>query len=213
MKRLLLVLLAWLLASCATTDDPNSPYYIVPTGSRLTLLTELEFPPNEGTLHIQFGRILPPSRINELEGYCYLDLRTVVDQWQTVKPGEFEIYRVNRGSGSLWVSAPLVVAGMGSGEGPTQWYYKTYFWLRSPMQPQVSKLTCLADRLTAGGLVGSWLTVPQIQETLDGIFTLTLADEATSVIWSPAETQGKPEPMRLGSASVLGQVGEPRYLR
>ena len=177
MKRLLISMMALILGSCATTDDPTSPYFAVPTGSRLTLLTELEFPPNTGTLHIQFGQVLPLASVQRLEGYCFLDLNIVSDKRQTVEPGEFEIYRVNRANGSLWVSAPVMVAGMGSGEGPTNWYYKTRFWVRSAAQPQVSKLTCLADRLTAGGLVGSWMTVPEIQDTLDGIFALTLASE------------------------------------
>ena len=175
--RRLLPLLALLLGGCATVDDPNSPYFVVPTGSRLTLLTELEFRPNQGTLHIQFGSVLPAASMQPLEPYCFLDLNVVQEERQTVQPDEFEIYRVNRANGSLWVSAPVMVASVGSGSGPTNWYYKTHFWLRSPAQPRVSKLTCLVDRLTAGGLVGSYLSVPEIQQTLDGIFTLTLAGE------------------------------------
>ena len=177
MKPWLAPLLVLLVGGCAPTyDKPDSPYYLVPTGSRLTLLTDLEFQPDQGILHFQFGETIPAPAVRELQPYCVMYPYTVSEQRQVIKPGEFEIYRVNRGAGPLWVGAPVMVAQMDD-DGPSHWYYKTYLYAQSPTRAERFQLICLVDRLTASGLIGSWLTVDEIRETLQGIFTLTLAGE------------------------------------
>lgn len=178
MKPWLAPLLVLLTGGCASTDySPDSPYYRVPTGSRLTLLTDLEFEPDQGILHFQFGQTVPPPAVKELQPFCVLYPNTVSEQRRVIKPGDFEIYRVKRGAGPLWVAVPVMVAQT-TESGPSHWYYKTYFYARSPTGTERFQLICLADRLTASGLVGSWLTVQEIRQTLQGIFTLTLAGEA-----------------------------------
>lgn len=177
MKRLLTPLMALVLGACATTSfDSGSPSYRIPEGSRLTLETELEFMPEAGILHIQYGQVMRTPAVNRLEPYCVVYLKTIRDERQLIEPGEFEIVRVRRANGPLWVSTPVKVA-MTSDGGPTNWYYKTHFRLQSPPGPEISEITCLVDRLTASGLIGSYLTVSDIQETLQGVFTLTLAEQ------------------------------------
>jgi len=171
-------LLMVLLTACTNIHDygVNSPHYLVPAGSHLTLEETLELGPDQATVYLQYGRPVASSEVEEWAPHCFLELRTVSSEWRQVEPGEFEIHRVTREVSPLWVQVPTRVASVDSGGGPSQLFYRTRLFLRSASQADVYRLNCQVDRMEAQGLsLESHLRVADIRSTLGDIFTLTLA--------------------------------------
>lgn len=170
-----------LLTACTPVHHygVNSPYYLVPEGSSLTLEKTLELGPDQATVYLQCGRPVASSEVEEWAPHCFLELRTVSSEWRQVVPGEFEIYKVTREVSPLWVRVPTRVASIDSGGGLSQLYYRTRFYLRSASHPDVYRLNCQVDRMEAQGLsLQSHLSVADFRKTLEGIFTLTLAQRS-----------------------------------
>jgi len=171
-------LLMVLLTACTNARHygVNSPYYLVPAGSHLTLEKTLELGPEQASVYLQYGRPVASSEVEEWAPHCFLDLRTVSSEWRQVAPGEFEIYKVTREVSPLWVQGPTLVASIDSGSGTSQLFYRTRFYLRSASQADVHRLSCQVDRMEAQGLsLDSHLSVADIRNTLEGVFTLTIA--------------------------------------
>ncbi len=183
MGRLLAVPLVLLLTACAIPgqDDINSSNFLLPAGSYLTLNQELEIPRDDTTVYIQYGRtmsLLDLTELQEWEPHCFLQLHTRSEKPQKVAPDRFEILRVKREVSELWVNRPVLMAYGGSDGGPTQVFYRTRYFLNSPNQPDVWRLSCQIDRMEAQGLsFDRWLTLAQTRETLDGVFDLILPGE------------------------------------
>jgi len=171
-------LLIVLLSACTNVHHygVNSPYYLVPAGSHLSLEKTLELGPEQATVYLQYGQPVASSEVEEWAPHCFLELRTVSSEWRQVAPGEFEIYKVTREVSPLWVQVPTLMASVDSGGGPSQLYYRTRFYLRSASEANVYRLNCQVDRMEAQGLsLESHLSVADIRKTLEGIFTLSLA--------------------------------------
>ncbi len=182
MKKLLTTALALSITACAGTGQgPQEPYsFATPPGSYFTLLQPVESPRENTTIYIQHGRILPSNTVEEWAPHCFFELYTLVTEPRVVEPDEFEIQRVTREANPLWVGLPTMVAyGGGADGGPTQLFYRTRFYISSPTQEDVWRLTCQIDRMEAQGpSYDKWLTVDQVRETLEGLFTLTVKDAA-----------------------------------
>jgi hypothetical protein len=185
MIRLAFALLLLGLAGCETGQHygVESPYYRYPQGTRFVLNRPLEIPADSATVRLQFGRVVARNGVREIEPHCIFEVRGVSPQPQQVAPDEFEITEVRRGTGSIAAgpapSPAFVRTGMGIGfggdRGPTQIYYKTEFFLRSPSQPNVYAMTCQSVQfLSASPAYQRHVTVPEILEALGDVFTLSL---------------------------------------
>jgi hypothetical protein len=185
MLRLAFALFLLGLAGCETGQHygVESPYYRYPQGAWLVLNRPLEIPADSATVRLQFGRVVARNEVREIEPHCIFEVRGLSPQPQQVAPDEFEITEVRRGTGSIAagpVASPaLVRTGMGFGfggdRGPSQIYYKTEFFLRSPSQPNVYAMTCQSVQfMSASPAYQRHVTVPEIQEALGDVFTLAL---------------------------------------
>ena len=196
MRKSVLTLACLGLAACATAPGPyqDLAYQRVQPGSRLTLNVPLQIPAGQAHVDIQ------ATGSGESDPYCVFEVSGVFESPQMVEPDTFDIYQVGRSisPSNYWgLQGPVMLASVGIGIGigtgyggwlagpddsaPSQIFYKTRFWLRSAKQPNVMKMTCMWDQMTASGAAfARHLTVPEIRAALGKTFTLTLAGGPTS---------------------------------
>jgi len=174
-----------ILAGCGTTKryGMDSPYYSYPYGVRLILNQPLDIPPDSATIRLQYGQVVPRNGVQEQDPHCIFELSTVAPTPQRVEPDEFSVTRVRRSTSTIarGESAPtgLVRVGLSSGSsGPTNYYYKTEFFLHSDSQPNVLLMTCQSNQNYTP--LKRHLTVAEIRQALGSIFTLILPSDADS---------------------------------
>lgn len=182
MKWIVPAIATTLLAACQTTayeGDENSPYYVVPAGSHLTLNRDLAIPAHESAVFLQGGQVLPKVQVNFYQSHCKFEVRRVLDAAQTVRVDEFVVTKVVQ-SMEHSVRAPMrlasssVIGGVEDG-GQSLRTFATRLDLRSDSQPEVLRLTC-----------GHWdypplashLSIRQIRKVFGDIFTLRIAPKS-----------------------------------
>ena len=175
MRQCMLSVVALWLTACQplALQDEISPHYLPPLGSRLILNRGITIPPNQLSVYLQHGKILPSRDVDAYQPNCKFELRDIFEYAQHITPDQFEIYKIQRDS-QLVLSQPITIATLGrmsDGDAPMAEIYSTTFYLRSPKQPQVLYLTCQHwdDPST-----GSHLNIKQIRKTLGDIMSLEI---------------------------------------
>lgn len=182
MKQLILIISFTFLAGCQNifevAKDENSPYYLVPVGSKLILNQELTIPVGKAGIYIQNGKALPNANYRQYYSHCRFELLTVSETTQSVKPDEFIIHKVTRERGfmghtnRIQLAGLNLIAGMGDKDsGRDDEFHGTLMYLRSERQPDVYRIYC-----------GEWgelfhvrlMSIRDIRKQLDKIFTLEL---------------------------------------
>ncbi|MGA7179819.1 MAG: hypothetical protein WBX11_09585 [Thiobacillaceae bacterium] len=174
------LVLLFVLAGCETTGGYgiDSPYYRFPNGVRLILNQPLEIPPDSATVRLQYGQVVARNGVQEQDPYCIFEVSTVAEGPQRVQTGEFSVTQVRRSNSTIArdESVPnggLMRVSMGSDSaGPTNYYYKTEFFLHSDAQPNVLLMTCQSNQNYTP--IKRYLTVAEIRQALGNIFTLNL---------------------------------------
>jgi hypothetical protein len=179
-----LSIVAALLAACASlyTGDENSPNYLVPAGSTLTLRQPLAIPPETAGVYLQDGRTMGYADVRRLYPYCKLELKTRRDVARTVTPDVITIVHTDQtivddatGEASAapytqLASNQLVDMGGESG-GPTIKTFATRMRLHSEKQPDLARLVCAQQGYL---VVDRHVTIGEIRRVLGelGAFTL-----------------------------------------
>jgi hypothetical protein len=164
--------LAVLLGGCAGLEspDPASPYYAYTSGWVVQLDRPLEIEPGAATVRLQYGRIVPRNSVQEQDPFCIVELDTVRNEPQILKPGRFEVWRVTRNVSTITAVAksPLIRAAHVFDDGsPTFLYFITEFRLRDPAQPNLRSMTCAWNQMAPGNMsLMRHLTVDEINWTL-----------------------------------------------
>lgn len=131
--------------------NENSPFYVVPAGSRLVLERELTIPGNRAAVYIQGGQTRSYRDVNPYYPYCKFEVRSPRDTMQKIQPDDFAVTRAFQETPPMvraepqrpGVSARLVrVSSMDSDSGVSATVFATTMWLRSDRQPDVSRMTC-----------------------------------------------------------------------
>lgn len=141
------------LPACQTSfeDNENSPYYVLPPGTRLILNQTLTIPAEQVAVWLQDGRVVPANDANMYYPHCKLELRRRLATVQTVAPDEFVVTRVTRSllhsvhapaTGKRWLVAAGFGINLGGGDGPSIQTFATRMDLGSDRQPEVLRLTC-----------------------------------------------------------------------
>lgn len=191
--------LALALVACQTTShvgDEDSPYYVVPVGSRVILNRQLTIPPDRAGVFLQDGQVVAPGYTGQLRSYyphCKFEVRRPMPTAQTINPDEFVVTRVSRqwasavDSGMLQYAAvnrdmlrPVAakdgrrrVADSDQDSGPNIRAFVTTMELGSDRQPHVARLVCAQwgypheDR---------HVTIKEIRRALGDLATLRLAE-------------------------------------
>lgn len=183
--RIALLLLALLQAAgCVTqyTGNEDSSYYLVPTGSNLTLNRELIFGPEEVGVYFQKGQQVGKSQIDLYRPHCKLELNDRLGTEQHVAPDEFTVIRSTQ-EVIHSVGLPIMLAAGGNvrlyfggqigRDSPSPELYATRLVLRSARQPNVRSLTC--GHLESPPVDAVHLSIRQIRDALGTVFTLQIA--------------------------------------
>lgn len=175
--------LAAMLSACQTyAGNENSPYYVVPAGSRLTLQQELTIPPDELSVFIQNGRVLRNAEVQHYYPFCKFELYQKSATQRTVRPDEITITRAmqqRRQTGAFTDAGALHFARLSlaqdedDGDDGQIQSYTTRMNLRSEKQPDIFRLTC-AQWAYPGDIGDRHLTIAEIRRTLEPVFALHL---------------------------------------
>jgi hypothetical protein len=167
------------LAGClgaSYVGNENSPYYLVPVGSRLTLHRALTIPGDQVAVFLQDGRLISSGGVRTLYPHCKFEVRRIATSARSVRPDEFIVTRVTQelvhsvDAGTLRYASALRTRGVSTdGDGPSLQAFATYLYLASDRQPDVFRLGC-----------GQWgymprdrhVTIAEIRRTLGDVFTL-----------------------------------------
>ncbi|MDH3514774.1 MAG: hypothetical protein OEM83_07900 [Gammaproteobacteria bacterium] len=162
LKRLLLAL-PLLFSSCHGRDesDENSPFFVIPAGSRLVLHQAVTVPAFSAGAYLQGGSWIPWNQISRYHPYCKLELQQPMDSVQTVEPDEFVITRARE---ELETQEGLEIRAR-------------VLELSSGRQPHVHLLSCAIWQSPSGGQPVSGR---ELRQALGGIFTLELPGRAPS---------------------------------
>jgi hypothetical protein len=163
-----------LLSSCQTRSylgNENSPHYVVPAGSRVTLTQALKIPPDQLAVYVQNGRVLRNVEVLHDSPFCKFELDRLSAIARDVQPDELLVTRSaqERSRGVASLPAPVQLAT--SGDVPSIESLSTRMDLRSGKQPEVARLTC-----ARWGYPGfdEHVSIAEMRQTLSGLFTLRL---------------------------------------
>jgi len=178
MRSVLFIPLLLTLSACSSGPYPvNSPYYLVPAGSKVVLNQELTIPPDAGRVYIQYGKVVSPVEKNNYYAHCWFLSWKVLDTTQLIKPDTFivtntqhleDIVKIN--TGRQYASNELAF-GMFVDSAPQALIYTTELSIHSDTQPNIRRFAC-----------GYWenpsdaqhLTVAQMQQALGSIAVIQL---------------------------------------
>jgi len=188
MRRLLLPILLVFVGSCQTTryeGNEDSPYYLVPVGSVLTLNQDIEIPPHRVTVFLQDGQLKPLSQINQYYPHCKFEVLKIRDISQTVHADRFTIEKAVQeitnsvDAGGIQLAGISLGIGIGShgGDGTSAQTFATRLSLRSARQPDVYLLSCGQWAFPSDG---QHVSIREIRRVLGKIFTLQLAPATVS---------------------------------
>ena len=170
------------LCSCAAQLEVNlaSPYFNAFAGSKLFLLQSIEIPAETASVYIQDGKVKTFNDINRYSAYCNFEVNTRMDVRQTVMADEFKVIRHRQDFHQVSnVGATRYVALVQMGDddgGPIATVYETALYLHSDKQPDVLRMTCSH---WDDPHVGNYLTVAEIQQTINGLFRLEIPVSGT----------------------------------
>lgn len=179
MRIIALLPLCLLLSACQSTGplDENSPFHVLPSGSRLVLKQELTIPAHSAGIRLQGGRVVSDKDINLYHPHCRLEVHDVRETTQTVTADEFVVRRARQESHTVALPG-LKKAGLrrSGTSSPSYFVFRTILDLRSERQPQVRWLTC---QQWADPAFGQHVTIREMRATLGGIITLQLPPTAS----------------------------------
>lgn len=181
MRIIALLPLCLLLSACQTTGplDEKSPYYILPSGSRLLLKQELTIPAHSAGVLLQGGRVVSGKEVNQYHPHCRLEVNDVRETTQFVAADEFLVRRAHQ-EDQMVATPALMKAGLRkAGATPSFHIFRTILKLESPRQPQVRWLTC--QQWSEPG-IGRHVTIREIRQALGEIISLQLPPSAADGI-------------------------------
>lgn len=167
------------LAACAYTPprDENSPFSVVPVGSKLILKQPIEIPPDALAVGLSSARDpLPGVPRYQRDTDCELELRTKVPKTRTLMPGTFEVIKMVKDTEYVSLE-PVKVAqigiGVGSPAGPGWEVHSVDLFLRSADYPDVYRVHCeYKETFREGDPIG----VTVLRWAMGGDFDIQLAD-------------------------------------
>ncbi len=156
--------------------NTNSPYFLVPVDSTITLKQELTIPANRDRIYLVEGQLRRWQDVDVYRPYCMLQVATTKRVPQTVKPAEFVVQKVFQETiYQLALQGPTQVAQLDRDGGVMEYkVVATVMELFSQNEPEVTKMTCGRWELPADM---PHITINGIHKQLGGIFELTLATD------------------------------------
>lgn len=143
--------------------------------SELVLLKPLTIPANHASVKIQHGKLSQGRQLDKYFANCNFELKNISTSATVVQPEAFKIYKIKRDENyvlSEFVLYASVDADMGGDALAIE--YSTEFYLTSPDQPRVFRMTCSHWENPS---FPEHLTVSQINSTLSPWFEIRSAKQ------------------------------------
>ncbi len=158
MKKPILFLALLTLTSCQSmhTNDPDSLYFSIPTGSTLSLNKQLAIPHNETHAVIQYGKETTDNGRHDYDVNCRLNFKKFGAR--SIEPEDFKVTRTE--DGTNWVSHPSILR------------FYTEIYLSSDKNTDVIKMVCQEY----GDQTDYHFTVKEIEETLGDYFSFSFTE-------------------------------------
>ncbi|RTZ73354.1 MAG: hypothetical protein DSZ00_03040 [Gammaproteobacteria bacterium] len=164
MKQWLLLLSLGLMGGCVSFLPDYSDR---DAGYRLILHQPIVIPPQRTRIFIQGGRIVGTG-FDSYEVSCNIEVRKLKDEPQRIEPDTFVVNLVQDFFEEVaaigWKAqtvAGLGLAGADVDGSPSMIYRGYHFWLHSPTQPDVIRLTC------RGVFADPWEAYPPTYEEIE----------------------------------------------
>jgi len=178
MNKLILLFGILLLTACATGPYPvTSPYYQVPTGSRVELKQTLTIPPNRARTYMQYGRVVTAKQKDQYYPHCWFLSWKVFNRAQVIKPDIFIVTKAQKFEEVIQIPGPYLLAslhgsiGLRQDGGPTAVEYSTRLSIHSDAQPDIQQFVC---SYWEDPVDGKHLTVAEMQKALGDIAEIQL---------------------------------------
>jgi len=173
--------LATVLSACAGRyqGDVNSPYYVIPSGSRAILTQPITIPPEQVGVYIQNGKVLPWHEVNAYYTHCKFQVYKRKDTEQQVTPDDFLVKRVVQDQVQMLRWSPWQVAGMSLGMGvsmdggPSLFTFANFMYLSSERQPHVWRLAC-GQWAYPGTMWAEYPSIAEMRKALGDLIKLDL---------------------------------------
>jgi len=168
-----------LLGACQSSpvDPETSLTYNIPSGSTVTLHARISIPAGSATIYIQGGEVKPFRDIRRYHAHCSLEVKTLHDSVQVIKPDVFTIHRSYFNEYSAAPATPFLHTrriAQDDSDGGMLIQMQRVMYLRSTQQPDVFRLTCLQWAYTPDY---EHLSVAEVRQALGKLMTLQLATE------------------------------------
>lgn len=165
------ILLGTLVACGGSSVFRMDPANYVPDGSIITLNEPVPIPRNAVAAAIRGGYIA--DRYTH-EAHCRLEVRTLSAEPRLIEPDAFEVVRTSWEWEYFGGLDPRVMyAAIITPEGPSLFWYTTYVFLKSDLQPDIYRLRC--RHLQESDINPRYLTVAQIQQVMGTVMTIESA--------------------------------------
>lgn len=168
------------LTGCETSSyqgDENSPYYVVPNGTRIALNQSLTIPPETASTYIQYGKTMGDVEVRHYYPFCKFELYHRSEAERTVAPDSMVVTKVeSTESQDKSVSTGRIRLASATPDMPNLggvdpiWLFTTRIYLRADKDPDIYRLTCA--RLGYYGR-DTFVTIAELRRTLAPLFTLT----------------------------------------
>lgn len=137
---------AVMLAVTACVGPSLTAYYKLPPATTVTLRRTLNVPADSARVFLQHGAVVAKTRLHIYDAHCDFELRQVSGGTARIEPDTFTVTRVTVGDEQVVLRQPVRYAALrfsndDEGMPPLVSRYVDY-WLHSPRQPQVLRLTC-----------------------------------------------------------------------
>jgi len=171
-------LVALVLAGCqgggaTVRASSGSQDFLDLQGSLLVLERPLEVGPGRARVFIQHGRARIGYDVDEYDTQCNFEVFSVDHQGMPIEPDTFLISRVQLLWEPIVLARPVRVASLqlagfdGDANGVSASFMGYHFWLNSPRQPHVMRMTCHGVYAEPGDLRPP--TLQEIRDTLGDI--------------------------------------------
>ena len=169
-----LPLLLVLPSACQQGPYPvDSPYFNIPTGSRVQLKQTLTIPPELGRVNLQYGKIV--QRFDQYQAHCAFVSWNIQEQNQYIKPDSFIVTAVKYLEEYVSIPSRQLYARAGgfpvSDAGATAIEYSTVLSIHSASQPDIREFICSHWEDPADA---HHLTISQIRRALGDIADIEL---------------------------------------
>ncbi len=164
-----------LLTACATTGPDEGWGRVPKVGTRMTLNQDIVVPAGKSRVHIQYGKVVPHSQLNQPYPYCSFRLvrsKQELGTPQTILADEFIIEKVYRRVDMMSANTPFQVAQalilLTTNRDSAQTLAIT-MEIASPRQPEVTSFICAAWGIPD---VFNYPSLGEIDNTLGEVITM-----------------------------------------